>query len=198
MTKPTPTPLDALLERGSGATVTEFYRAANVSRSTAYKWLSTLGIQTQNGTIAHEDLADLATLARGESTPADLARAKGAKAQAENLSTAMGTDTAQTQTAMMGAIGQQVIEAGMLMGQQLAPLFWQGVEAGLVTGQATSAHGFLAHLSQQSQGVASNVEAMVQAFTARSQGNVMSILSGVEPLALPPTPTQKSLYADNL
>lgn len=189
--------LEALLAKGSGASVTEFHKAAGVSRSAAYRWISTLGIQTENGTISPSDLQDLAAIARGESTPSDLAKAKADQAQTENRSQAMASDAGQVQAAMMGAVGQQVIDAGMVMGQQLAPLFWQGVQAGLLTGQAATAQGFLSNLNQQSHGVAANVGAMVGAFTARSQGNVMEILAGVEPHALPPTPHQIKCATDN-
>lgn len=189
--------LQSLLQQNTGATVAEFHKAANVARSTAYKWISTLGIQTDNGTIPPADLQDLAAIATGEISASELAQSKAEQAKSEKRAEALGSNAAQTQTAMMGAVGQQVLSAGMMMGQQLAPLFWQGVEAGLVTGQASTAQGFLQQLNTQSEGLASNVGVMVEAFTARSQGQTLALLSGLEPQVLRPTEHQLKCYTDN-
>lgn len=189
--------LKSLLQQGSGATVAEFHKAANIARSTAYKWITTLGIQTDNGSISAADLQDLASIATGEATASELAQRKAEQAKSEKRAEVLGSDAAQTQTAIMGAVGQQVLNAGMMMGQQLSPLFWQGVETGLVTGQASSAQGFLQQLNQQSEGLAANVGVMVEAFTARSQGHTLTLLAGLEPQVLPPTAHQIKCYKDN-
>lgn len=191
------TELQALVNNPDGLTITQLQQTAGVSKSTAYRWISTLGIQVEGGKIPQSDIQDLVDVASGKTTAPKLAAEKAQQAQTQQTADAMGTDVNQAQTAMMGAVGQQVLQAGVGMGRELSPLFWQGVEVGLIQGQVHSAQGFLGKLGQESNQLTGNVRAMVGAFSGRAQGGIIATLAQTVTLAIPPSEAQRRVLTDN-